>query len=86
MTNVHVINATRARVRPRGLACHVGPRAKPIFFYFFINIFIIIKQLKSKINQIKFRKIPEKFYKFVKIITFKIQLQISSNLFCWIHN
>ena len=53
---------------------HVGPRAKSFFnyFLFFNNIFIILKQLKSKINQIKFRKIPEKFYKFVKIIAFKI--------------
>ena len=30
-----------------------------IFFLFFNNIFIILKQLKSKINQIKFRKILE---------------------------
>ena len=37
---------------------HVG-RASNHFFIFFINIFIILKQLKSKINQIKFRKIPE---------------------------
>ena len=30
-----------------------------IFLFFFINIFIILKQLKSKINQIKFKKILE---------------------------
>ena len=46
----------RATSRPR------GPARRTIFYafiyYYFYNIFIILKQLKSKINQIKFRKIP----------------------------
>ena len=49
MTLKHVIHATQARVRPR------GPTRRTIFIF----LFIILKQLKSKRNQIKFRKIPE---------------------------
>ena len=71
------VGAARVRVAlPRGLACHVastwGPRQnKPNFFLF-----------KNGLNsKIKSEKNPEKSLKIVKIISFKIQLQINPDFF-----
>ena len=69
--------APSATSHPRVHARHIPP------FCDFFNYFKYLKiENKLKQNQKNSRKI----YKIGKIITFKMQLQIKSNLFCWIQN
>ena len=66
-----------------GLACHVAPAWAPrAFWIFYIYIIFILIYFKSKLNQ----KNQGKSQKTVKIISFKIQLQINPNFFHWIWN
>ena len=77
----------RLRAGSRGAAtwpqCHVASTWPARKIKSFLPIFLIIlNDFQSKIKLKKFRKIP----KIVKIISFKIQLQINPNFFHLIWN
>ena len=77
------VGAARVRVAlPRGLACHVASTRVPRPF--FLNFYLLLK-IENKIRKtvLKIRKNTEKSLKIVKIISFKIQLQINPNFFHW---